>query len=179
MKILLFAIAFSGIALNLFGVDFMNTYFYNASYVDENVSSVTTNGSLFLKNTIVSDSVSVNGMLYSVLSDLGSLQINGECKLEDTTIRGNSLVNGSFTANRCHFLGGLSVASEITYLENSTASQVVIRRISNSDSVQSLMISGKSLIRGDIVFESGQGNVVIKGDIEIQGDVVGGTVTHK
>jgi len=179
MRILIFVLALSGITLSLIGGEFIDTYLFSKSCIDETVNSVTANGSVFLKNSTILDSVVVNGALLSIESDLGSLQVNGEAKLEHSAIKGDALINGALKAEKCHFFGSLSIASEMTFLENATTIQILIRKTSHLNSGQILKLSGKTIIHGDIVFESGKGQVFVTDDVEIVGNVIGGCVVQK
>jgi hypothetical protein len=173
-------ILLSGSLSNLYGNNYMESaYQYSQTYKDEELDSISVNGSVVLQNTTIRNCATVNGSLLAIDSCVKSIQVNGSATLKNSLIKAGTVVNGSLRAEESIFEGTISVASEKTVLKNCETNLISIRRIGGSQMIQILELSGNTVVNGDIVFEVSGGEVIITGEAKILGDIIGGTIRSK
>jgi hypothetical protein len=98
---ILAALAFFSIMQSTYGVAAMNQFTRNygcQKYGKETLDAIRGNGTVFLEGTKVIGLVQVNGSLNAEQSALGSLQVNGEVKLNNCLIHNSATINGSVDA---------------------------------------------------------------------------------
>jgi len=133
------------------------------------------NGSGNLSNVTVTGSLSSNGSLKLSESTIESLTSNGGTNLQNTIVNGPCTVRGSLYVDSST-LSTISVSStNITFYNSKTKS---IRVENTSRTIEHIVDLNNTTIDGDIVFESGNGKVLLKGDSKITGEVLGGQVVE-
>ncbi|ADI37597.1 hypothetical protein [Waddlia chondrophila] len=154
-------------------------YQYSQVFENEELDSISVDGSVFINRTTVSNSVLVNGSLLAKESNLGSLHVNGAAKVENSLINNETIINGAIYAKSTSFEGFFSVASEKTTLKDCEAHLLEVRKINNNKTQQILELLGNTTIHGDIKFESQEGLIYVTKGVKILGEVIGGTVQFR
>ena len=173
----------NGSLMNLYGgpctAQSYQSYQYTQIFENQDLDTILENGSVLISHTTVADSVSVNGSLLVKYSNLNTLQVSGEVKVENSTINLVTTVNGALNGQQTIFDGLVSVASEKTIFKNCELNRVTIRAISGKPVTQVLELSGNTTVKGDIIFEMRDGVVTTTKDVTILGNIVNGVVVSK
>lgn len=102
-----------------------------------------------------------------------SLTIYGGLIASNLTVSGKTTIFGVITADDSTF-NDLELASDASVLTNSKANKVNV--IADKDKKQELTLKGTTVISGDVVFESGKGELHTDKDVVIKGQVKGAVV---
>ncbi len=145
----------------------------------ETVDAINADGSVSLDGTKVKGLVEVNGTLSSQNATVGKIDVNGHVNLKDTLIEEDALVNGAFTAERCHFRKTVSVSGLNPVLKNCKVGSVYVRKTISANIVQVLRLEDGTKIEGDVIFESKNGRVVMGPNCEIKGNIIGASAAEK
>jgi len=137
------------------------------------VSNITGNGMVNINGTTVSGAAVINGLLSATDANFLSLDVNGSANLIQCTINELSEIKGLLTASSTKFDHGLTVYSSSTRFINSKVNGDLHLPHSKSQK-QIVYLDNFSEVTGDIVFDDGQGEVVVRGKSKIGGKVVGG-----
>lgn len=163
----------------------MDTHYHKTSYLmgsgsnsygAEIIESIHANGMVRLNGTTVRGCVEVNGQLNADHADIGSALINGKANLNQCHIQDTTIINGLLVGGNTTFQGDISIASEKIILSSCTASSILIRKIEGNSHHQVVDLRDGTIVYGDIVFESGHGQVMIDMDSGISGSVHGGSI---
>lgn len=142
------------------------------------VDSLSGNGMVTVNGTIVSGATVVNGLLNADDANFYSLDINGSAKLTQCTINDVASIKGSLTASSTKFEKTLDIYSSETRFINSKVNNDL--HLGHTDSrKQVIYLDNFSEVVGDIVFDDGEGKVILRGQSKIGGKVVGGYVVSK
>ena len=142
------------------------------------VDSVQGNGTVLLNGTTVSGTTLVDGVLNADDANFSSLEVNGSVKLTQCTINDVSIIKGSLAASSTKFHKSLKIYSDKTRFINSKVNGDL--RICHTDSnKQSVYLDNFSEVTGDIIFDDGAGEVILRGKSKMGGKVVGGRVIVK
>lgn len=142
------------------------------------VSNITGNGMVAINGTTVSGSAIIHGLLSATDANFSSLEVNGSANLIQCTINELSEIKGSLTASSTKFESGLIVYSSSTRFINSKV-HGDLHLPHTEPQKQIVYLDNFSEVTGDIVFDDGQGEVVIRGKSKIGGKVVGGQTSLK
>lgn len=132
------------------------------------------NGSVTVKNIKVK-SAKINGSLSG--SDVyvkHDLEIEGAVNMVDITVTGKTKVIGGLSVTKGDF-GDIEVVNTTTYLSHCKGKNILVKKI-DSDKIQKLELSKGTIISGDVVFESGEGEVHLSNDSIIKGNVKGAKI---
>lgn len=102
-----------------------------------------------------------------------SLNIYGALTASNLTVSGKTNIFGVITAVNSTF-NDLELASDDSVLTNSKTNKINV--IADKDTTQKLTLKGTTVISGDVVFESGKGEVHTEKDVVIKGQVKGAVV---
>ncbi len=143
-----------------------------AAYGKESFDALKVDGMLALDGTTIEGLLEVNGMLMAEWANIGELRVNGMAKFRDSTIRGKTAVSGMLKAKRTKFQGMVTIASQMLLLASSEADSITVRKIPGR-AVQTLILLDGTTVDGDVIFESGRGEVVMDASSKILGNVRG------
>lgn len=142
------------------------------------VDSLSGNGMVTVNGTTVSGATLVNGLLNADDANFYSLDVNGSAKLTQCTINDVASIKGSLTASSTKFEKTLDVYSSETRFINSKVSNDL--HLGHTDSrKQVVYLDNFSEVSGDIIFDDGEGEVILRGQSKIGGKVVGGHAISK
>lgn len=126
--------------------------------------------------TTVLGSTSINGTLSAEDASFSSLDVNGSVKLTQCTINEEANIRGSLTASSSKFEKILEVHSNVTRFINSKVNGD-LHMGETSSKKQVVYLDNYSEVTGNIIFEDGNGEVILRGKSKIGGKVVGGKIT--
>lgn len=136
------------------------------------------NGNVRINRTAVSGVTKINGYLSAKASLFNTLMVNGSATLVQCTVKATTQINGSLFATSTHFKGNLSVKGEKIYLINSKLSGN-LHLLHTAWKKQTVVIDKHSDIVGTIIFDDGHGEVIVQGNSNIKGQVIGGHLILK
>lgn len=142
------------------------------------VDSLSGNGMVTVNGTIISGTTLVNGLLNAEDANFFSLEVNGSANLTQCTINDAASVKGSLVASSTKFEKTLEVFSSETRFVNSKVSNDL--HLGHTDSKKQVVyLDNFSEVSGDIIFDDGEGEVIVRGQSKIGGKVIGGQVVSK
>lgn len=140
--------------------------------------SLSGNGMVTVNGTTVSGETLVNGVLNADDANFFSLEVNGSAKLTQCTINDVASIKGSLTASSTKFEKKLEIYSSETRFINSKVNNEL--HLGHTDSgKQVVYLDNFSEVSGDIIFDDGNGEVIVRGQSKIGGKVIGGQVISK
>lgn len=145
-------------------------------YEKETLDSIQTNGVVSLKGTKVLGMVNVNGSFSAEASTIHSLQINGDVHLMNCVIENSALINGSVVAQNTQFQNELSVATQKMTLKMCSVDSLTIRKVKGFTGTQIIDLRSGTTVKGSIVVESGNGQIIISPNSKIIESQVSGAV---
>lgn len=142
------------------------------------VDSLSGNGMVAVNGTTVSGATHVNGLLNAEDANFFSLEVNGSAKLTQCIVNDVASIKGSLTASSTKFEKTLKVYSSETRLINSKVTNNL--HLGHTDfKKQVVYLDNFSEVSGDIIFDDGEGEVILRGQSKIGGKVVGGNTILK
>jgi len=137
------------------------------------VKSLTGNGMVTVNGTTVSGTTLVNGLLNAKGANFYSLEVNGNAKLTQCTINHSAHIKGSLTASSTKFDRKLELNSGQATLINSKVRSDL--HLAHTDSKKQIVyLDDFSEVSGNIIFDDGEGEVILRGQSKIGGKVIGG-----
>lgn len=141
------------------------------------VPSLQTDGAVNMVGTTVKQATSINGAFNAKNTNLSDLTVNGAVAMTDSVVQGVVNVQGVFNATNTHFAKAMTLATNSATLADC---QLMDLTINNSPdgvvSPQTITLTGKSVVQGDIHFATTGGLVIIAPTVTITGTVYGGTI---
>ncbi|MBS0633875.1 MAG: hypothetical protein JSR37_00245 [Verrucomicrobia bacterium] len=148
-------------------------------YGKETLSRLEAKGFVTLDGTYVRKGVDVVGNLSATNSHLNSLMVQGRTNLVGSVVEGDVLVNGFFGAEHTTFRAPLVVSAQSITLKDCQLHTIVIKKPFWSIGQQVLELTDKSICKGSIVFESGNGKIVLTGNSQALGSVQGAEIEKR
>ncbi len=105
----------------------------------------------------------------------GDLEVNGALSGENYEVKGMTRVAGGLELDESTLVH-LEVSGNKVILDDSFVASILIKAESKHKA-QKVILNGKTQIAGDIVFESGEGEVELGRDAGVKGQVKGGKIT--
>lgn len=144
------------------------------SIKDTSFGAIKFSGYLSLLNCTASEDTHVNGYLKLLGSKVKKVVVKGGLQMENSEANGSVTTFGKFKATNSAINGVLCIHSPQTVLENTKAQNIIVAQ--DKDGVyQTIFLKGTSSVTGDIVFESGNGKVMMSHQAILQGKVHGGS----
>lgn len=138
-------------------------------------SSISANGPVTLKDTIVKQAAQVNGTMDAEKGIFNQLTVNGDVKLKDSRVQGLTDINGQLQAINTTFQDTIQLSANSASLADSQTADITIDDSGDGIvSPQVLTITGKSVVDGDITFTAKDGIVKLAATAKITGKVIGG-----
>jgi hypothetical protein len=142
------------------------------------VDDLSGNGMVTVNGTTVRETTSVNGLLKATDATFGSLQIHGTATLTQCIVNDLADFKGSVTASSSQFKNTLEIYSTLSRFVNTKIdSDIHVHHTDNPKQV--IHLEKNSVVAGDIVFDDGEGQVIVRGKSSITGKVVGGEIIYK
>jgi hypothetical protein len=123
---------------------------------------------------IKSSSLTVTGPLKVENLSTNSLVVMGPTKLEHSTINGSTTITGPLKAKDSKFNDITVTAGEIELKKSLVKSILVKKDLAYSTQVLTL---NSTMVSGDVIFESGQGKIILENGSKIQGTVTGAKIS--
>lgn len=142
------------------------------------VDSLSGNGMVTVNGTTISGAALVKGLLIADDANFFSLDVNGSAKLTQCTINDVASFKGSLVASSTKFEKTLEVFSNETRLVNTKVSNDL--HLGHTVSKKRVVyLDNFSEVSGDIIFDDGEGEVIVRGQSKIGGKVIGGQIISK
>ena len=142
------------------------------------VDSLLGNGVVKVNGTVISGATLVNGLLNAEGANFFSLEVNESAKLTQCTVNDAASIKGSLNASSTKFEKSLEIFSSETRFINSKVSNDL--HLGHTDSKKQVVyLDNISEISGDIIFDDGEGEVILRGRSKIGGKVIGGHTSFK
>lgn len=133
------------------------------------------NGSFTGKN-IQAQNGEVNGALSCNEASIDNdLIVNGSLSGKGIKVSGKTKVDGNLDASKSCFSNIETAAFRVT-LKNSKAMNIFVKKTKHES--QRIYLEGKTIIEGNITFESGNGKVFISKETKVVGDIQGATIAR-
>jgi len=142
------------------------------------VENLNGNGMVSVSGTNITGTTAVNGMLNAEDAHLNVMDINGSAILFKCMVSSDVKIKGALKASSSSFNSNIDMYSDYTRIVNTKVhGNINIHR--NYGSRQKLLLEDNSQVQGDIVFEQGNGIVVLDQSSKILGNVIGGKIINK
>lgn len=124
------------------------------------------------------NNLKITGPVKGTQIEAQTMNITGPAYFNNIEVKGNAKITGTLFVNKGKFKN-IDVVSDKVKLKDTTADSIHFdKNMHDSKKEQMLMIQGKSIINGDIVFDSGKGKVVVDKTVQIKGKVQGAEVVN-
>ena len=166
---------FNGL-INLEHVDLKNvTGNGSAKFRYSKFESLEINGELDIKDTVVADSIKINGDMEGSNVTCKSLLVSGSLEGNNILVNGKTTINGYLKAKNSNF-DSINAAAEKIILINTKVQDIIVSPIKDNKR-QQIILNGTTLVNGNITFASGIGEVLLLSkEAKIVGKVSGGAV---
>nr|BFD33308.1 hypothetical protein GTC16762_29260 [Pigmentibacter ruber] len=162
-----------------FNADNLTADFYTGSgafYGDKvNIKNIINSGT-FVAKKLICDDFKGNGNFkgYSIL--VNNFNNDGAVKFEEnSTINGKIYIKGNFFASNSTFNKAIFVESNKVKITNKTKTkEIIIKKSSFSFFNKKYVYIDNSTVNGDILFEDGNGTVIIENNGKLNGKIYGG-----
>ena len=141
------------------------------------VNSISGNGMVVVNGTNVNGMTTINGMLNAKEANFLSLQVNGSANLDQCIVNQVTDIKGSLNASATKFNNSVDIHSNVTTLVNSNINGNL--RVHHTDDGKQKVNLTTSSITGDIIFDDGDGEVVMHGNSKVSGNIIGGVSVNK
>lgn len=142
------------------------------------VSQVSGNGIVTINGTIVTGLTQVNGLLFATNANFFSLDANGNINLIQCIINDASQFSGTLNASLTEFNETVNISTSTLRLINSKV-KGNLHLLHSESKKQIVYLDNFSDISGDIIFDDGDGVVVIRGNSTVSGEVIGGRIAFQ
>lgn len=113
----------------------------------------------------------VTGPFYGHRIDCGELNVVGPVEVSYLKVTGDTTILGPLTATEAKFNNIIITADKIS-LNNATVNNLLIKK-TDKEETQTLILTGSTVINGDVTFESGNGIIHADSSVVIHGSVKG------
>lgn len=137
------------------------------------VDNISGNGMVTVNGTVVLGATLVNGIFKAEDAHFFSLEVNGNVTLAHCTINNEARIKGSLTASATTFAKTLEVySSEIRFIKSKVNGDLHFGHINAKKQI--VHLDNSSEVAGDVIFDDGEGEVILRGQSKIGGKVIGG-----
>lgn len=142
------------------------------------VTDLSGNGMVTVNGTTITESTIVNGLLKANDAEFGSLQVHGTASLTQCIINDVADFKGSVTASSSHFRNLLDIYSSLSrFVDTTIESNIHVHHTDNPKQI--IHLEKNSKVTGDVIFDDGHGEVIVRGKSSISGKVIGGEIIYK
>lgn len=139
--------------------------------------SIDVNGELDIKDTVVADSIKINGDMEASNVTCKNLIVSGSLESNNILVNKDTMINGYLKAKNSNF-EDINATSEKIMLFNTRVNNIIVKSIKDKKT-QQIILNGNTTINGNIIFESGIGEVLLLSkEVKIVGKVNGGAVKN-
>ena len=119
------------------------------------------------------DSLAITGPFVAKNVTCSKLEVTGPVDVTDLQVSGATTIIGPLKAVKSTFQNITITSDQVTLVDSKTKDIVVEK---NEDKKQVLHLKGKTIVEGNITFESGKGIVKQGPEVKVQGEIKGATV---
>lgn len=149
-------------------------------------------------NRLTCNKLSISGALNGDHISCEKLEVTGSLKAEDLKVSGTANVSGKIALDNSSIdalswgaAGELALVSTPFLAHNSTFNQINVTssgpkswnlffvKVSSTASCNKILLTGSSVVTGDVLFEKEGGVVELHDTAQVKGKVINGTITHK
>jgi len=145
----------------------------------ETLQQLTSEGILKLHGTKVIQKLRLDGTLLAESAHIGYLEVFGEANLTNSTVDQGSTIIGYLRAQGSLFLAPLILGAQKAVFTSSRLVNITVRKEEAFKGKQIIELKQHTIVDGNIVFESGKGEVHLYGGSQIFGSVTGGKIIKK
>ena len=103
------------------------------------------------------------------------LEVEGGVQAIDIAVAGKTRIDGDLSATDGEF-SAIEVMNTKTYLNKCKVKDIVVKKIAHSNKIQKLDLIEGTIVSGDVIFESGEGEIYLSNDSIIKGTVKGAQI---
>jgi cytoskeletal protein CcmA (bactofilin family) len=140
---------------------------------DKTFDTLQIKGDAKLESVQVTNDATITGLLDAKKLNAKQLNVTGNANIDEATVEAAN-VTGMLNAKGCT-IQDLSVTSESSMMDSCKVKKITVKKVEGSEKPQVLELNN-SQVEGDVTFEAGNGEVVLKGDARVAGAVVGGAI---
>ena len=142
------------------------------------VTDLSGNGMVTVNGTTILEGTSVNGLLKANDATFGSLEVHGTATLTQCIINDVADFKGTITAASSQFKHPLDIYSNLSRFINTKIDDTI--HVHHTDNPKQVVhLEKNSVVSGDIIFDDGHGEVIVRGHSSISGKVIGGEIIYK
>lgn len=149
------------------------------SYGEISLESLELLGSIKLNGTTVSKLLKVTGNLVANSARLHEIEAEGDVKLNDTLLEAPVLITGSLQASDSDFRQSLIFVGQKARFTKCKLIGITVRRDAAFKARQVIELKNGTIVEGPVVFEGGNGEVLLYHGSKIHGSVTGGKIVYK
>jgi len=140
---------------------------------EKSYDNLTINGTSKLDNILVEKKLISYGSLLVTDSIIGTMHSNGKTDLDKATIKGISSVYGPLNA-QYSTLDQIIIYSKKMIFSDSTTKTITVKKVEESDEPVIELYNSK--VDGDVIFQGGNGKVLLDSNSKVMGKVIGGVL---
>ena len=148
------------------------------SYGEVTLESLEILGTIKLNKTTISKLLKVTGNLVANSAHLNEIDAEGNVKLSDSVLDNQVVVTGSLQAHDSDFRQPLTFTGQKAFFSGCSLSSIKVRRDAAFKAKQVIELK-KTVVDGSIIFEGGNGEVILYPGSKIRGSLTGGKISHK
>jgi cytoskeletal protein CcmA (bactofilin family) len=142
------------------------------------INKLTANGIVKVGSTVITGPTVVNGLLSAANANFMTLEVNGSAHLTECVIMANAQIKGYLSATATRFEGQLKIYANAATLSNSKVLGD-LHVFSNKPNKHLVYLENGSEVTGNIIFNNGNGEVIVRENSRIHGKVLGGKIARK
>lgn len=135
------------------------------------------NGEVVLgQGTVVNEMMIINGILNAEGADFKRrLIVNGNASIKQSKFHENASFNGNLTVSDSEFLGYLYLHVQQSDYFNCRLNYIFAEKNPYTNAKEIIFLKNGSLVNGDVMFESGNGEIHLDANSQIKGKIYGGS----
>lgn len=149
------------------------TYEINNAQINK---SLEVNGQAILgKEVLVKKTIVINGSLIAKhVTFEADLIANGTATLVDSKVKENAVFSGNISAKNSIFTNSINLLASKSEFDHCQIDNLTVQALPYKNIVHKIRLTNGTIITGDILFQSGIGNVYVDATSIIKGHIVGG-----
>jgi hypothetical protein len=148
------------------------------SYAKDTIGSIDATGYVTLNGTTVRKKVEVKGRIDAKEAHIGSLQVTGNANLNGCIVDGLCEVSGFLNGINTRFKDKIIISSNSLSLQACQAPAIEVKKTGWAFGSQVIELSKNSKV-GEIIFESGNGKVIVTEGSTVSGPVIGAEIEKR
>lgn len=149
------------------------------TYGKETLAGLQANGFVTLDGTTVRKTLFVNGSLAATKARIHSLHVNGHASISGSNVDAKSQVNGFLCPEHSTFRSELILSVQSVNFVDCILESLVIKKPIWVFGKQVIELSEKTICKGPITFEGGNGKIILSGNSQVLGPVQGAEVEKR